>query len=116
MDCCGFVLVPESPATKSITYLVGSNHPATTYTIVSGRKISQVAGSLRGIAASIFRATTAGAARSTIPLEAVDGEMLSGHEDVWIGSKICNESGPVLWYPDPAHADSRHDLRFAPLY
>jgi hypothetical protein len=33
---------------------VGSNHPATTYTIVSGREISQAAGSLRGIAASIF--------------------------------------------------------------
>src|SRR5260370_21208578 len=102
MDCWGFVLVPESTATKSITYLVGSNHPATTYTIVSGRKISQVAGSLRGITASIFRATTAGAARSTIPLEAVDGEMLSGHADGWISSEICHDADHVRSYPDPA--------------
>src|ERR1700738_3819162 len=56
-----------------------------------------------------------GRARSATPLEAVDGEMLSGHEDVRIGSKISNEAGDVLRHADPAHGDSRYQLRFAAL-
>jgi hypothetical protein len=33
-------------------------------------------------------------------------KMLSGHEDVLIGSKISNEAGHVLRHADPAHGDS----------
>jgi len=54
IDCWSLLLVLELSPNNINDLPAGSNHPATIHAIVSGREISHMAESLRGIATSIF--------------------------------------------------------------